>query len=78
MSQRASGRLLEELDSKDPVVGLRAAAALRRLAEQMERLHVDRARDNGLMWHEIAAALGVTKQTVHEKHARRRRLEDKE
>lgn len=71
-------QLIREMDSKDPVVGLRATAALRRLVDQMERLHVDRARDRGLLWQEIAAALGVSKQTVHEKHARRRRLEDKE
>ena len=33
--------------SSDPTVGLRAVASLRLLAEQLESLHVDRARDLG-------------------------------
>jgi IS30 family transposase len=54
--------------SDDPAVGLPAVAALRRLAEQLERTQVERARRLGWTWQEIAAALGVTKQTVHRKH----------
>lgn len=57
--------------SKDPVVGLPAVAALRRLAENLERLHVENARALGWSWQDIADALGVTKQTVHRKHRRR-------
>ena len=57
--------------SADPGEGLRAAAALRRLAEDLEMLHVDKARRLGWSWREIAEALGVTKQTVHRKHRRR-------
>lgn len=71
-------QLAERLNDKDPAVGLQAVAALRKLVEEMERLQVDRARDMGWIWEEIAAALGVTKQSVHEKHARRRHREDKE
>ncbi len=33
--------------SGDPAVGLRAVASLRQLAEQLESLQVDRARDRG-------------------------------
>ena len=49
-----------------------AVAALRRLVERLEVLQVDNARALGWSWQEIAAGLGVTKQTVHRKHARRR------
>ena len=57
--------------SNDPDVGLRAVAALRVLTEQLEILQVDNARALGWSWQEIAARLGVTKQTVHRKHGRR-------
>ena len=55
--------------STDPAVGLRAVAALRRLVEQLEDLQVANARTAGWSWAEIATALGVSKQTVHKKHA---------
>jgi hypothetical protein len=55
----------------DPAVGLRAVAALRRLTEQLEDLQVGSARAKGWSWAQIAAALGVSKQAVHKKHARR-------
>jgi len=70
--------LAGELSSKDPQVGLRAVAALRSLLEQIERLHVDNARDAGWSWADIARALGVSKQSVHEKHAGRRKTLGKE
>lgn len=57
--------------SNDPDVGLRAVAALRHLAEHLEALQVDNARDRGWSWQEIATRLGVTKQAVHRKHGRR-------
>jgi DNA-directed RNA polymerase specialized sigma24 family protein len=63
--------LAEDASSADPEVGLRAVAALRRLVERLEALQVDNARALGWSWQEIAARLGVTKQTVHRKHARR-------
>jgi len=55
--------------SPDPAVGLRAVAAMRRLTEQLEDLQVARARELGWSWAEIAAALGLSKQAVHKKHA---------
>lgn len=58
---------------RDPAVGLRAVAALRRLAERLEALQVDSARDKGWSWDEIGAALGVSRQAVHKKHAKRTR-----
>lgn len=60
--------LATEAGSTDPATGLRAVAALRRLLEQLEDLHVRNARAAGWSWSDIAALLGVTKQTVHRKH----------
>jgi DNA-binding NarL/FixJ family response regulator len=68
----ATQELAKDLDSLDPTVGLRAVAALRRLLEQIESLQVAGARAKGWSWQEIADVLGVTKQTVHRKHTRRR------
>ncbi|WP_127125520.1 helix-turn-helix domain-containing protein [Georgenia sp. SYP-B2076] len=56
---------------KDPAVGLRAVAALRRLVEQLEDLQVRNAREQGWSWAEVAAVMGVSKQAVHKKHAGR-------
>jgi DNA-binding NarL/FixJ family response regulator len=66
--------LANAVDSKDPRVGLRAVAALRRLLEQLETLQVANARAAGWSWQEIASELGVSRQTVHKKHAARRGL----
>lgn len=55
--------------SAEPSVGLRAASALRRLAEQLEREQVRRARAAGWSWREIALALNLSKQAVHHKYA---------
>ena len=70
-------KLATAAGSRDPAVGLRAVASLRLLLEELEALQVDNAREQGWSWQEIAAALGVTKQAVHKKHAggrlRRRR-----
>ncbi len=56
---------------RDPRVGLRAVAALRRLLEQLEAVQVRSARAKGWSWQEIAAELGVSRQAVHKKHGRR-------
>lgn len=55
----------------DPRVGLRAVAALRRLVERLEALQVESARRQGWPWEEIGAGLGVSRQAVHKKYARR-------
>jgi hypothetical protein len=54
---------------RDPREGLRAALALRRLAEALETLQVRNARAQGWSWQDIAEALEVSKQAVHKKHA---------
>lgn len=55
----------------DAGLGLRAALALRRLAETLEALQVYNARRSGWSWQEIAAALEISKQAVHKKYTRR-------
>ena len=65
-----AAEMVQDAASQDPRLGLRSVAALRRLVEQLEALHVGRARVLGWSWQEIACELGVTKQTVHRKHRR--------
>ena len=47
-------------------------AVLRQLVERLEGLQVDNARDQGWSWQQIARVLGISRQAVHKKHARRR------
>ena len=61
--------LAAEAGSRDPVVGLRAVAALRRLLDRLEALQVGNARELGWSWQDIATELGVSRQAVHKKHA---------
>jgi hypothetical protein len=56
--------------SENPAVGLRAALALRRLAERVEANQVAVARCQGWSWQQIGDALGVTRQSVHTKHGK--------
>jgi DNA-directed RNA polymerase specialized sigma24 family protein len=65
--------LAKAVDSTDPSVGLRAVSALRQLLEQLEALQVENARTKQWSWQDIAAALGVSRQAVHKKYARRLR-----
>ena len=71
MLTHMEAQLTESAASTDPDIGLRAVAALRTLTEQLEVLQVSNARALGWSWADIAARLGVTKQTVHRKHGRR-------
>jgi hypothetical protein len=70
--------LAEKVTASDPAAGLEAVVALRQLLEALERLHVDNARDQGWSWQDIASVLHVSKQSVHEKHAARRKIQGKE
>src|SRR5918994_2074340 len=66
-------RLASAAAATDPAEGLRAVAALRRLLEHLESVQVGNARAAGWSWQEIAVVLGVSRQAVHKKHARRAR-----
>lgn len=58
-------------DTTDPRQGLRAVASLRGLTETLELRQVEAALRAGMSWHEVAEALGVTRQAVHKKYAKR-------
>lgn len=76
MSERSGGAGLPEATGAkargaadaDPAVGLRAVRALGELADRLEVLQVGRARALGWSWQQIAEALGVSRQAVHQKH----------
>lgn len=55
----------------DPREGLEAVVALRRMLEALEAAQVENAFVAGWSWARIAEVLGVSKQAVHKKHARR-------
>jgi hypothetical protein len=61
----------ELVDPEDPAAGLAAVVALRRLADRLEDSQVEQAMRAGWSWSEVAEVLGVTRQAVHKKHARR-------
>ena len=65
-------RVEQAVRGADLDTGLRAVARLRRLAEQLEAEQVAEARQAGWSWQDIAARLGVTKQTVHRKYHQQR------
>ncbi|MBL1111975.1 hypothetical protein JK364_06070 [Streptomyces sp. 110] len=54
-----------------PADALAAVVALRRLADQLEDAAVEQAMRAGWSWPDVAEALGVTRQAVHKKHAKR-------
>lgn len=62
--------LAQQAGDRDPRIGLRAVAALRRLVEQLEAVQVRSARARGWSWQEIAGELGVSRQAVHKKYGR--------
>lgn len=58
-------------NADDPLAALRAVASLRRLADRLEFEQIENALRAGFGWPEIAGALGVTRQAVHKKYAKR-------
>ena len=56
---------------ENPREGLEAVVALRRTLEALEAAQVENAIVAGWSWAQIAEVLGVSKQAVHKKHARR-------
>jgi len=59
----------KDIRSDDPRLGLQAVAALRRMAEELEPLHVRKAREEGLSWEAIGLHLHISKQALHKKYA---------
>ncbi|WP_110587954.1 hypothetical protein [Microbacterium suaedae] len=58
-------------DTTDPRAGLRAIASLRTLTDVLELRQVEAALRAGMTWQDAADALGVTRQAVHKKYAKR-------
>lgn len=58
-------------DVGDPQAGLRAVSSLRVLADALELRQVEAALRAGMSWQAIADALGVSRQAVHKKFAKR-------
>lgn len=58
-------------EAGDPADQLAAVVALRRLADRLEDAAVEDAMRAGFSWPQVAEALGVTRQAVHKKHAKR-------
>ena len=56
---------------EDPRGGLEAVVALRRTLEALEAAQVENAIVAGFTWAQIAEVLGVSRQAVHKKHAKR-------
>ena len=50
---------------------MEAVVALRRMLEALEAAQVENAFVAGFTWAQIAEVLGVSKQAVHKKHAKR-------
>jgi hypothetical protein len=63
-------QIIEAIGSEDPAQGLRAALALRRVAERVEARQVAVARGQGWSWQQIGDALGITRQSVHAKYGK--------
>lgn len=55
----------------DPREGLEAVVALRQTLEALEAAQVENAIVTGWSWAQIAEVLGVSRQAVHKKHAKR-------
>lgn len=58
-------------DTSDPRAGLRAIASLRTLADRLELTQVEAGLRSGMNWQEVADALGVSRQAVHKKYAKK-------
>lgn len=58
-------------DTSNPRAGLRAVASLRALSDHLEFTQVEAGLRAGMSWQEIADALGVSRQAVHKKYAKR-------
>jgi DNA-directed RNA polymerase specialized sigma24 family protein len=62
----------ERTRTEDPREGLEAVVALRRTLEALEAAQVENAFVGaGWSWAKIAEVLGVSRQAVHKKHAKR-------
>ena len=59
------------ITTDDPKEGLHAVVELHNLANRLEFQHVEHALRCGMSWQDIANILGVSRQAVHKKYAKR-------
>lgn len=60
--------LNDATEHADLLSGLTAAARARKDLDQVEATLVAQAREKGLSWAQIAEAIGVTKQAIHQRY----------
>lgn len=58
-------------DTSDPRAGLRAVASLRVLTDALELRQVEAGLRSGMRWQHMADALGISRQAVHKKYAKK-------
>ena len=68
---QAPDNVISASDTSDPRRGLQALASLRTYLGTLELRQVEEGLRQGMSWTEIADALGVTRQAVHQKYSRR-------
>ncbi|KNB51257.1 hypothetical protein [Streptomyces caatingaensis] len=72
MNEAKVNQLVAVATSGEIREALAAVRTLRKLVEEMEARQVDRAREVGWAWGDIADPLGISRQAAHKKHTRRR------
>lgn len=65
-----AGRAERHAEKHRPLRVLEQLPQVRDVTDALEREAVLEARDQGATWEQIAAALGVTRSAVHQRHAR--------
>lgn len=55
--------------TRSALIVLELGARLRAKLDELERVAVNEARHEGATWQEIGDALGITRQSAHDKHA---------
>ena len=71
MARTSLKAVVAAVEAQPPREGLEAVAALRSRLEALEATHVEKALRSGWSWRQVAEVLGVSKQAVHKKHAKR-------
>lgn len=70
VENRNTQALVSALEDEDPLLALRAVAALHEEADRIAAVLVRRARNAGCSWAQVAGALGVSRQAVHKRYGR--------
>ncbi len=63
---QVQGRL--ENHAAFPIAALEAVGEMREVLKEIERTSVQSAREKGASWEDLAIALGVSRQTLYQRH----------